>query len=235
MDRTEKIAAEFLKSLGHSSTYEPDGNVPPDFVTSDGTAVEVRRLNQVYFDHNGKVQGLENADMALWQTIPELIAGYQTSAELENTIGVFYMFGRPLPKKRAIARELKIALDAFLEGDRDFSQRVTLPCGIRLRFFDYRKWMGTPFRHSGAMDDQSGGWVVGKLATSLSHALTEKETKVLPFKAKYHKWWLILVDHVSWGTDENDRRQLRLTGPFRHTFDKVYIVNPENIEDYFEL
>jgi hypothetical protein len=235
MDRTEKLAAEFLKLRGYSITYEPDGNVPPDFVIGDRTAVEVRRLNQIYVDAEGKVQGLENADMAIWQAMNDLINGYKTATLVETTIGVFYMFGRPIPPKRVIAAELKSVFDAFLEGGRDYTKRVTLPCGIRLRFFDYGKWMGTPFRHSGAMDDQSGGMVVGKLAFGLNHALSEKDAKVQPFKAKYKEWWLVLIDQITWGTDENDRRQLRLMSEFRNSFDKVYIVNPNNLDDYFEL
>ena len=178
MDRTEQLAARFLESLGHSTTYEPDGNVPPDFVTSDGTAVEVRRLNQVHTDQDGKVQGLENADMAMWRTMAELINGYEAT-QSDTSIGVFYIFGRPIPSRRVIARELKQAFDEFL-NDIDFTKRVALPCGIRLRFFDYGKWKGTPFRHAGSMDDQSGGWVMGKLATSLTYALADKEEKVRP-------------------------------------------------------
>lgn len=34
MDRTESLAKDFLEFLGHRSLiYEPDGNVPPDFLT----------------------------------------------------------------------------------------------------------------------------------------------------------------------------------------------------------
>lgn len=236
MDRTENLAMDFLELLGHTNpTYEPDGNVPPDFVTGDGTAVEVRRLNQIYTDADGKVHGLENADMALWRTMTELVNGYEATTRTETTVGVFYIFRRPIPSRRAIEQELKQAFDEFLDNDRDFNKRITLPCGLRLRFFDYGKWKGTPFRHSGSMDEQSGGWVVAKLAIALSHALLDKEEKVRPYKARYKQWWLVLLDHVTWGTDENDRRQLREVAPFTNSFDKVYIVNPENIRDYFEL
>ena len=47
MDAAEAHALRFLEHLGIGPVrYEPDGNQPPDFVTANGIAVEVRRLNQ---------------------------------------------------------------------------------------------------------------------------------------------------------------------------------------------
>lgn len=235
MDRTETFAKKFLEKLGHENPiYEPDGNIPPDFLLSDGTAVEVRRLNQLYVNGQGDLDGLETADVALWRTMASLLNEYRSPLATPSTFGVFYTFSRPIPARRVIARELKVELDRFL-GDRDMSVRSTLPCGIGLRFFDWGSWKGTPFRMAGNMDAQRGGWVVQRLELSIRHALAEKEAKVQAFKNKYSRWWLLLVDHVSWGTDENDRRQLRGTGPFVHSFDKVFVVNAEHIEEYFEL
>ena len=85
------------------------------------------------------------------------------------------------------------------------------------------------------MDYERGGWIVEQLGTAIRHALADKESKLKGFKAKYCRWWLVLVDQVSWGTDDNDRQQLRETGPFVHSFEKVFIVNAERIDDYFEL
>ena len=42
----EKIVYKYLQSLGYTDIiYEPDGNIPPDFLIDDTIAVEVRRLN----------------------------------------------------------------------------------------------------------------------------------------------------------------------------------------------
>ncbi len=42
----EKIAYKYLQSLGYTNIqYEPDSNMPPDFLINDTIAIEVRRLN----------------------------------------------------------------------------------------------------------------------------------------------------------------------------------------------
>jgi len=44
MDSSERIVYEYLSSQGFSDVaYEPDGNVPPDFLLNGRIAVEVRR------------------------------------------------------------------------------------------------------------------------------------------------------------------------------------------------
>ena len=51
MDESERIASEYLATLGFNDIqYEPDGNVPPDFVLNKTIAVEVRRLNQNFVE-----------------------------------------------------------------------------------------------------------------------------------------------------------------------------------------
>jgi len=236
MDRTEAFARDFLEHLGHQDpVYEPDGNVPPDFLLADGTAVEVRRLNQIHIDEHGNTQGLETADAAIWRTIGTLLDAFQTSHKVDSTYGVFYEFGRPIPPKRVIERELRAELENFLNGNRDTSVRRSLPCGVKIRLFDWGMWKGTPFRLAGNLDRQRGGWIVEKLAIAIRHALVEKTYKISAFKANYARWWLVLIDQVIWGTDENDRRQLHKTGPFIHSFDKVVVVNAQDVTDFFEL
>lgn len=192
-------------------------------------------MNQLYVDADGQVHGLENADMALWRTMIDLVNEFETSSSTNTTYGAFYHFRRPIPATRTLAAELTAALGNFLSGDRDLAWRPTLPCGIRLTFFDWKTWKGSPFKLAGSMDAQSGGHVVANVANSIRYALLDKDSKVEGYRSKYPQWWLILVDFVSWGTDENDRRQLRATGPFAHSFDRVYVVNPRNIADHFEL
>ena len=48
----EKKAHEYLKAIGSKEIkYEPDGNIPPDFVLDSKTAIEVRRLNKHIESH----------------------------------------------------------------------------------------------------------------------------------------------------------------------------------------
>ena len=47
MRQSERIVADFLVRRGYADVrYEPDGNVPPDFLVDDRIAVEAGVLNQ---------------------------------------------------------------------------------------------------------------------------------------------------------------------------------------------
>jgi hypothetical protein len=53
MNREEKVAKTYLEKLGLGEVlFEPNGNVPPDFLINGRIAVEVRRLNQHYMKGN---------------------------------------------------------------------------------------------------------------------------------------------------------------------------------------
>jgi hypothetical protein len=67
MDPSERCAANFLAQRGYKNVvYEPDGNVPPDFLVDGYLAVEIRRLNQ-NFDFGTRIEGLEQASIPLWK------------------------------------------------------------------------------------------------------------------------------------------------------------------------
>ena len=67
MDATEKLVAKHLKHRGYANVvYEPDGNIPPDFLVDGTIAIEVRRLNQNHFD-GPDAKGLEEVAIPLWK------------------------------------------------------------------------------------------------------------------------------------------------------------------------
>ena len=59
MRRSEEAVDRFLRGLEVGDVrFEPDGNVPPDFLVDERIAVEARRLNQNELLGNG-YRGLE--------------------------------------------------------------------------------------------------------------------------------------------------------------------------------
>ena len=81
---SEEITENYLKSLGYINVvFEPDGNIPPDFSIDDRIAVEVRRLNQNYFEGH-EVKGLEEDRIPfinlLKSTLDEFDAQYKGSS-----------------------------------------------------------------------------------------------------------------------------------------------------------
>ncbi len=70
MDNSERLVEHYLRSLGYLDiVYEPDGNVPPDFLVNRHIAVEVRRLNQNVRSVTGDLEGIEEVFVPLWQAM----------------------------------------------------------------------------------------------------------------------------------------------------------------------
>jgi hypothetical protein len=62
MNASERLALAYLHGLDLGPVeFEPDGNIPPDFVVGGRIAVEVRRLNQQHVHADGTAQGFEVA------------------------------------------------------------------------------------------------------------------------------------------------------------------------------
>ncbi len=66
MNREESVVRQYLEHVGFQDIkYEPDGNIPPDFLVGGRVAVEVRRLNQ-HFNTEGKdAETLERLEYSL--------------------------------------------------------------------------------------------------------------------------------------------------------------------------
>lgn len=78
MNRKEKIIENYLKSLGFSDIiYEPNGNVPPDFLVDKTIAIEVRRLNQQYFTPKG-TDGLEEQRFPFFNLLESCLAEFNS-------------------------------------------------------------------------------------------------------------------------------------------------------------
>lgn len=75
MDESDALVGRYLKARGFTDVrYEPDGNVPPDFLADGRVAVEVRRLNQNHDDGSGRgPRGLDEVAIPLWRCVREYL------------------------------------------------------------------------------------------------------------------------------------------------------------------
>ena len=74
MDTCECWVDKYLRHIGYTDiVFEPDGNIPPDFLVNKRIAIEVRMLNQSY-DESGRVRGLDETTIPLWKTLEEVAA-----------------------------------------------------------------------------------------------------------------------------------------------------------------
>jgi hypothetical protein len=110
MDDSEKAVYEYLmaRRLG-PIIYQPDGNVPPDWLVDGRIAVEVRRLNQNETTDSG-YRGLEETSKPLTQFVRRALA--EAGPPIDGTTWfVHYSYQRPLPPFKELKRRFSTALE----------------------------------------------------------------------------------------------------------------------------
>ncbi len=236
MDYTEKHVLEHLKHIGFTNIiYEPDGNIPPDFLVDNKIAIEVRRLNQNYFDGN-TTKGLEEAAIPLSYNIKKLLLDIGTPINGQSWF-VWFHFSRPVEIWSALKRKIKNTLIDFIQSSNqhNVSNILINETNFQLKVYIASKAYPTTFLLGGCSDEQSGGWVIPEMKTNIQHCIHDKTGKISRFRTKYPKWWLALVDHVGFGLDEFDRNQFHGQVSIIHNWDKIIIINPNDYKNYFEI
>lgn len=234
MNADETLAEAFLLSQNIGPVgYEPDGNVPPDFLVDERIAVEVRRLNE-NIRIGSRVQGTESAEIALGKAIRDVMDTFGGPPEGGKKYYVTYRFSRPIAPYKEIKRELGKFFQNVRDGSAStWSTRLTQ--GIDIEAFPANHPGGNQFRPGLIVDYDSGGMVVQLLRHNIEHCLTEKTKKIAPFRTKYPEWWLVLIDHVVYGFDPLDWKQFKDSPRITHSWDRVVLLDPSSSDRLFEL
>ncbi|MGA2217939.1 MAG: hypothetical protein ABSG51_07625 [Terracidiphilus sp.] len=226
MNDSEAQALRYLSSLGFAQVvYEPDGNVPPDFLVNGRVAVEVRRLNFNYVDEAGHVEGVENSQFALLRYMRRLLPTFGPPKAGQSWI-VRFWFKRPLPPLDKLRRAIQVALSRFRDGQLG-DQEISISDQFTLYLFPCTVAFPNRFVLGGYVDRNAGGWVVSELEKNIQICVKEKTGKITRMRAKYPEWWLVLVDHIGFGQKESLN--------VRHEWDKVILINPLKPEEGYEV
>jgi len=70
-----------------------------------------------------------------------------------------------------------------------------------------------------------------ELEKNISLCIAEKSKKIAPYKSKYPKWWLVLVDFIIDGRPA-DGQTLQLPHP---DWDRVIIIHPVDYSRAYEV
>ena len=226
MDTSERTVEQYLNSLAIGRVeYEPDGNVPPDFLVDGRIAVEVRRLNQNE-EIDGGYRGLEVTAKPLDAIVAKILAESGPPPG-QNSWFVLHTVWRPLPPWRAIEAMLRNAVQEFRKRLDDPPSEMRPARGLRLRFFRASERHETLLVPGGSTDHDSGGFVVAELVRNLRLCIPEKAQKVARYRHKYPEWWLAFEDRIGYGDlDEGDVLAMRDELTVSHQFDRVLLVNP---------
>jgi hypothetical protein len=230
MDETERLAREHLRFRGFSDVvYEPDGNVPPDFLVGASIAVEVRQLNQ-HDVHSGK--SLDAKGIPFVDRLSNLLRSQPASRPGPRFIGIF--FRRPLPKWKPVEA-----------GVREFLRRVDSvenPVGLGTAIGNLELEVVAlspegPGRYVPGilLDYDAGGAVLGELDRNLRLCVEEKSRKVKVYRTRYREWWLLLVDRLTYGLSDDEREMFLDRVDLVHDWNKIIIVDPSDISRCIEL
>jgi len=234
MNKDESIAEIFLRSLDLGTvTYEPDGNVPPDFLLDNCIAVEVRRLNE-NVNVGGRIRGLESEDIALGKVIRAALDGLGAGRPGATKYYVKYGLKRPLGSYKEIKREVAGFLEEIRNGSA-VSLKSDFVSGVWIEAFAAPHPGGNQFRPAIFVDEDSGGMILQLLKDNIQHCAAEKSQKIAKYRSNYPEWWLVLLDHIDYALDDLDRQQFRAYIRIVHTWDKLFLVDPTNPSRSFEV
>lgn len=235
MDSSEKIAHDYFAHCGFKSIdYEPDGNIPPDLLLDGSIAVEVRRLNQNYFDAAG-AQGLEKVGIPLWQKVKALLASMGPPMSGESWF-VHFRYGRPVETWKTLEPKLRLGLSGFVASSGKGRAIVARGQGFELEVLcRTSKPHPTMFVIAGCSDNESGGWLLSEMETNIRYCASEKARKIAKVRPRYSTWWLALVDHIGYGLDDFDREMFKEQVSIQHTWDKIILIDPRDHTRGFEI
>ncbi len=228
MNEDEQIVFNhFFLEHGSNVIFEPNGNVPPDFLLNSSIAIEVRRLNQNFIS-KGKSEGLETLSHQLYGAFNEVLVSFDTMFS-GKSYWAFLEYKRPFADSIKNGKTLmQSALSQFINFDNvKLPYQININESIILEIHDSLPVEGRIFRPGGSDDHNAGGFVISTYIENIHHCIHEKSEKIKNEKYKYKLWHLYLVDHLNFGLDFQDIIEVKKLVANLEEFDKLVLVNRE--------
>lgn len=235
MNPDEKIAKTYLESLGFSNiVYEPDGNIPPDFLVDGRIAVEVRRLNKQIDKCSGKSEGLEQVFFSTVQRMEKLLLTLGPSLNGESWF-VNINFARPLENWRTLQLRIRQILVTFMRSDIRRKMSVEITEHFQIDIVPARTLYPSFFELGEVEDHDDAGWVIPEVMKSLGICIAEKNCKTASNRWKYPEWWLVLPDHIAYGLSHESQKKIREIPLPPHDWQKIILLHPSRPQYAFEI
>ena len=231
-NKDEIRAKQYLQTLKHSTlVYEPLGNVTPDFLLDNKTAIEVRRLNRNFINSKNKLN-IENIKITVIKKLKKLIEKFDHSPYTNSAYISITLF-KPIEDEKkinVIKRVKKILKRHTPHMSQNRSYKIA-DC-LKLTFIPTDK-KSNIYIYSGCNNDFF--WIVHELQKTIQSAIDEKNKKIEKNFNLYNEWWLILVDSIVHGLDSEDFTKLQNMQFDKQKFSKVIILSPKGEFKTLEL
>jgi hypothetical protein len=236
LDEAEMLSERFLRSLGFKTVeYEPDGNIPPDFLCDGRVAVEVRRLNHHHVSAGGSPEALDKKGVALWNTVKRTLND-MGPPNSQRSWWVSYSVKRPLHEYNKIPKLLRKALLEFRAEPRTGEHKIKVVEGFTLTIRPAAEIHDLEFVFASASDRDSSGWLLDMMEANIQLCVDEKAQKITTLRGGYPEWWLVLVDMIGWGLSKDDQEMFEDSVSIdKRGWDKVVLIDPRDPSRSFEI
>ena len=226
MKPEEKIAKDYFEYNGFSNLeYEPNGNIPPDFVINGEIAIEVRRLNK-HFQTGNKSIPLEELQFKLIPKIKDLLKSYGDSNHTESSlVSVYYQ--RPLKTDKILLNKIREVLSLHSK-ELNSTKYYEITENLNIRIAPSSIKLEQQFVYFSSIDCNEGGFVLSTISDNLEHLLREKEQKIIPYFNLYKKWWIVFVDYIGYGLSMEEIENLEIKWKSNY-FERIYFIG-KNVE-----
>jgi hypothetical protein len=237
MDESESLVRDYLEYRGFGRIeYEPDGNIPPDFLVDGRIAVEVRRLNENELTEFGGFRGLETDRISTERKLSGLLRALGPARS-----GTSWFVGcklkRPIPRWNQIKAELRRQLEDFRDNaSRQELSVIKIAEGFEVDIF-HRASRAHPtcFVYGGTSDRDIGGFVFSETQWNLRLCVEDKVRRIARVRYKYPEWWVVFVDHIGFGVDDCDRMLFGDHLEIEHDLDRLILLSPLDAARAFEV
>jgi|GEM_PF-4540397 len=227
MDRPEELANKYLKSKGFHTKYEPLGKSTfPDFEINNSIGIEVRRLNEHYFE-GCKPSGLNQKSRPLFDSINAIFTEFTQENPSQN-FWVTLELERPFPKLKSIKKELRPILNKLINQEVIEAQTIDVTNGIALELRPKTEITNQVFHAGAIMDFDSGGSVLSNLLENMNYCIQQKAKKASASSNQYKQLWLILINEISYGLDDDGEKYITKNIQKNSIWDKIIILNTLN-------
>lgn len=237
MDSTEEQVKKYLCKCGFTNiVYEPDGNIPPDFLVNNKIAIEVSRLNIHYENQENrqKPYAHEQYFPKVWQGLEQILKEFVSASNSESWY-VMFSLAHPFNSWATIKNGVRDVLKHFKESERLPHTTYRIQNSLEISFLKCGTESKSFYVMGGGSEDEMGCLVISKISRNLKIIVEKKEHKVSTYRYKYSKWWLILVDLISYGNlDSHDLEQFHTLPKIESNWDRILVISPHDSYLVFE-